>query len=96
VHKPYIVIWPSSQRKPVNIAFYRPRGAKAVHGEVLDTRLAKIASGGPADPDIVTALYPLLSTARLAAAQVRDGRLHDTGTHLRPMRDDRRGVLDEF
>lgn len=77
VHKPYIVIWPSSQRKPIDLAFYRPRGAKALHGEVLDTKLAKIAAGGSADPGIVAALYPLLSTARLAAAQMREGRLHD-------------------
>ena len=89
VHRPYLVVWPSSrQKKPINIVFYRPRGAKAVLGEHLDTRLLKIASGGPADPSIVAALYPLLSTARLATMQMQEGR---------PLRlTTRRDVVDEF
>jgi hypothetical protein len=83
IHRPFIVVWPSSSRRPINLAMYRPKGAKAVHGEVLDTKLGKVSAGGPADEGIVAALYPLVSTARLAATRT-----------LR--RTDRTDVVDEF
>ena len=69
VHRPWLVVWASSQRKSINLAFYRPRGAKVIRGEALDTKLAGVAKGGPADPDIVAVLYPLLTTTRLAATR---------------------------
>lgn len=80
VHQPFLVVWPSSEKQPVRLGLYRPRGAKAIHGDALESRLGKLAAGGVADQAIVALLYPLLTTARLASTQS-------------PVR---REVLDEF
>ena len=77
VHRPLVVVWPSNQASQMNLALYRPRGAKAIHGDALEGRLARMSQSGPADPAVVAVLYPLLSTARLAATRERPHRVLD-------------------
>ncbi|MDA8316750.1 MAG: nuclease-related domain-containing protein [Actinomycetota bacterium] len=97
VHRPYLVVWPSNRSRSMRLGLYRPRGARVVHGEVLDTKLDRIAAGGPADQDVVRVLYPLLSTARLAAMRLPEDRLHDHDVGPQLASNGRSGgIVDEF
>jgi hypothetical protein len=59
VAKPLLVIWPSTARATLRLAFLRSPGAGAVSGDQFVRALPTIV-GGNADPKVVAALLPLV------------------------------------
>jgi len=64
IHEPLVVVWSSNTSKAMKLGLYRPRGAHAIAGEVFEHRVGSLFRHSTADPAVVSALYPLLGTAR--------------------------------
>lgn len=63
VRRPLIMIWPSTKRKALRVALYRPVGARAATSARVIRQHRRYLGSQPANPEIVSALVRLLKSS---------------------------------